>query len=132
MTAMTDQHRGEVDPVTMHHAADEEALDVELDLFNMPDEHALIMWRFGGYGTEANFPGARLATLFMLRGVGRSARKNLARVFASLAPHSGVRAVLALLLVVAVRPAPVALPTPAPRALSPQRRCHRPSPARAP
>ncbi|MCX4429464.1 hypothetical protein [Streptomyces mirabilis] len=118
--------------MTLPHGADEDALDVELDPFDMTDEHALIMWRFGGFGTAENFPGARLAMLRMLRGTGRSTRKALARIFASLAPHSGVRAVLALLLVVAVRPAPVALPTPTPRALSPQRRCHRPSPARAP
>lgn len=118
--------------MTLPHGPDADALDVELDLFDMSDEHALLMWRFGGYGTAENFPGARLATLRMLRGTGRSTRRTLARIFASLAPHSGVRAVLALLRVLAIRPAPVALPAPTPRALSPQRRSHRLTPARAP
>lgn len=132
MPTTTDQHRGEVDPVAMPTSKDTGGFDAEFDLFEMDDDHALIMWRFGGYGTAENFPGARLAMLFMLRGESRSSRKALARVFASLAPRAGIRAVLALLRVLAVRPAPVAVPAPAPRALSPQRRCHRFTPARAP
>jgi hypothetical protein len=128
MTATTDQQRGEVDPVALPNTRGTDALA----LLDMDDEHALILWRFGGYGTREDFPGARLATLRMLRGVDRSGRKAMARVFASLAPHSGVRAVLALLRVLAIRPAPVALPAPAPRALTPQRGWHRSTPARAP
>ena len=128
MTTTTEQTREGVDPVAMPNVKGADALD----LLDMNDEHALILWRFGGFGTREDFPGARLATLFMLRGVDRSGRKALARVFASLAPHSGVRAVLALLRVLAIRPAGVVLPAPAPRALSPQRRCHRLTPARAP
>lgn len=113
------------------------------NLLKMDDEHALILWKWGGYGTPENFPGARLATLFMLKGHNKKGRRNLARCFAELAPHSGARAVLALLgaltrRVLAVllslvdRPAGIALPAPAPRALAPQRRCHRLTPARAP
>lgn len=124
----TDQERGEVDPVALPNVKGADALD----LLNMSDDHALILWRFGGYGSREDFPGARRATLAMLRGVDRSARKALARIFASLAPHSGVRAVLALLRVLAHRPAPIALPAPAPRALTPQRGWHRLTPARAP
>lgn len=117
-----------MDPVAMPSVKGSDALD----LLNMSDDHALILWRFGGYGTREDFPGARRATLLMLRGVDRSARKALARIFVSLAPRSGVRAVLALLRVLAHRPAPIALPAPAPRGLAPQRRCHRLTPARAP
>lgn len=102
------------------------------DLLDLDDEHAEILWRLGGYGSREDFPGARVATLRMIRGIDRPARRALARLFASLAPHSGIRAVVALLRALTSRPAPVALPAPAPRALSPQRRCHRLTPARAP
>lgn len=117
-----------MDPVALPNVRGADALD----LLSMGDEHALTLWRFGGYGTREDFPGARRATLAMLRGVDRSGRRALARVFASLAPRSGVRAVLALLRVLTIRPAGIALPAPAPRALASQRRCHRLTPARAP
>lgn len=132
MTATTDQEREEVDWVAVPTAQEAEALDVELDLFDLDDEHALLLWRFGGYGTAENFPGARIAILTMMRGTSRSTRKDLARIFASLAPHAGFRAVLALLYVMVARPAPVSPPAPAPRVLAPQRRCGRLTPARAP
>ncbi|MEU8765039.1 hypothetical protein [Streptomyces sp. NPDC048659] len=103
-----------------------------VDLFNLSHEDALILWKFGGYGTEADFPGVRVATLLMLHGKDRGGRRHLARLFASLAPHAGVRVVLAVLRFLAARPAPIAVPAPAPRALSSQRRHHRIAPARAP
>ena len=112
-------------------------------LLKMDDETARCLWKWGGYGTSENFPGARYAALLMLKGYDREGRRSLARCFADLAPHSGASAVLALLgaltrRVLAVllslvdRSAPIALPAPEPRALAPQRRCHRLTPARAP
>ncbi|MBT2395939.1 hypothetical protein [Streptomyces sp. ISL-100] len=103
-----------------------------MDLMNLSEEDALVLWYYGGYGSRESFPGARLAALLMLRGVNESGRKTLARVFASLSPHSGIRAVLALLRSLANQPAPIALPAPALRVLAPQRRCHRFTPTRAP
>ncbi|MGC4979025.1 hypothetical protein ACLQ2D_39950 [Streptomyces sp. DT199] len=113
------------------------------DLLKMDEETARLLWKWGGHGTPENFPGARLAPVLMLRGYDKEGRQTLARMFADLAPHSGASAVLALLgsltrrvlavlLSLADRPSPIALPAPEPRALSPQRRCHRLTPARAP
>lgn len=102
------------------------------DLMNMSEEDALVLWYYGGYGTRENFPGARVATLLMVRGFNASGRKALARLFASLGPNSGIRAALALLRSLANRPAPIALPAPTLRALAPQRRYHRLTPTRAP
>lgn len=110
----------------------EEEVTAPVDLLNLDDGDALILWTYGGYGTRDDFPGARLATLFMLQGTDRAGRRGLARLFASLAPHVGIRAVLALLRALTHRPARIALPSLPPRALSPQRRCHRFTPARAP
>ncbi|MFF6873692.1 hypothetical protein [Streptomyces sp. NPDC012450] len=101
-------------------------------MLNMSEEDAEILWKYGGYGSRAPFPGARLAVLFMLRGNDKAGRRGLARLFASLAPHHAVRIVLAVLRFLAARPAPIAVPAPAPRVLSSQRRHHRIAPARAP
>jgi hypothetical protein len=125
---MTERTGEGVDPVALPNVKGADALD----MLNLTEEDALILWRYGGYGTPENFPGARLAPLFMLRGVDKAGRRAMARLFASLAPHAGIRAVLALLRALTIRPALIALPAPAPLALSPQRRCHRFSPARAP
>jgi hypothetical protein len=139
VAATDDQERGEVTPWTPHRVRGEAAHN----LLKMDDETARCLWKWGGYGTPENFPGARLAALFMLVGRDKGGRRSLARMFAELAPHSGARAVLALLrtltrrvlavlLSLVSRPAGIALPAPAPRALAPQRRCHRLTPARAP
>ncbi|MCW5254717.1 hypothetical protein [Streptomyces sp. SHP 1-2] len=98
----------------------------------MPEEHARILWTLGGFGTREDFPGVRAAAVRMLQGVTASARRSLARFFASLAPRQGVTALAALLHSLAGRPVGIPLPVPAPRSLSPQRRCHRFTPARAP
>ncbi|NEE38378.1 hypothetical protein G3M53_74900 [Streptomyces sp. SID7982] len=104
----------------------------EVDLLNLSEEDALILWYHGGYGSREDFPGARVATLRMIRGVSRSARRGLARAFAALAPSSAVRALSALLRALTARPAGVALPAPAPVRLTPQGRFNRFTPARAP
>ncbi|WP_121832815.1 hypothetical protein [Streptomyces sp. S1] len=103
-----------------------------LDMLNMSNEDAEILWRYGGYGSRENFPGARLATLFMLRGVDKAGRRGLARLFASLAPHHAVRLVLAVLFALAVRPAPAPLPALPPLPLTTKERWHRLTPTRAP
>lgn len=101
-------------------------------LHTMTDEDARILWVFGGYGDHDDFPGARVAVVRMVRGVAPTARRALARHFASLSPREAVAALAALLRALAVRPAGVPLPIAAPLAMSPQRRCHRLTPARAP
>lgn len=97
---------------------------------NMSEEEAQILWKCNGY--EAEFPGRVRAILYMVQGVTRRALRSLAEFFASLAPHSGAVALAALLRILTIRPAGIALPAPAPRSMSPQRRCHRLTPARAP
>lgn len=119
-------------PVGLVDTEAQDIFDVELDLFDLDDEHVLLLWRFGGHGTEEDFPGARIAILSMVRGTSRSTRRDLARIFASLAPHFGFRAVLALLWALVTRPAPIPCPAPAPRVLSAQRGWTRLTPARAP
>ncbi|WP_225805302.1 hypothetical protein [Streptomyces sp. NK15101] len=104
-----------------------------LDMLNMSDEDAAILWKFGGYAASRGpFPGARLATLFMLRGNDRAGRRGLARLFASLAPHHAVRLVLAVLFALAFRPAPAPLPALPPLPLTTKERWHRLTPTRAP
>ncbi len=106
-----------------------------LDMFlRMTEEEFLIIWRFGGFrGRPPQDVDRRIVA--MVKGMTPRARRSVARAFvrafASLRPQ--VRAALAALLLALVnRPAGIALPAPAPRALSPQRRCHRLTPARAP
>lgn len=101
-------------------------------LDDMTNREALVLWTFGGYGPAESFPGVRLARVLMFRGVDNKGRRAMARMFADLAPHTAARLVLALLLVLTIRPAGIALPAPAPIRLSPQRRSHRFTPARAP
>lgn len=102
------------------------------DFADWSEFEGLTLWTRLGYGTPEDFPGPELAALRMLRGVDAGGRRTLGRLFASLAPHPALRLLLVVLLTFVVRPAGVALPAPAPRALSPQRRCHRLTPARAP
>ena len=106
-----------------------------LEMFlRMSEEEFLIVWRFGGWqGLPPQDVDRRIVA--MVKGMTPAARRAVARAFvrafASLRPE--VRAALAaLLLTLTGRPAGVSLPAPAPRALSPQRRCHRLTPARAP
>lgn len=77
------------------------------ELLDMPEEHARIVWKWGGFGDEHDFPGARVALARMLRGVTPAARRQLARHFASLAVRRGPLAALALLrLVLPLAPVP--------------------------
>lgn len=106
-----------------------------LEMFlRMSEEEFLILWRFGGFhGRPPQDVDRRIVA--MVKGMTPRARRDVGRAFvrafASLRPQ--VRAALvALLLSLVGRPAGIALPAPAPRALSPQRRCHRLTPARAP
>lgn len=99
---------------------------------DMTEEDARVLWTHGGFGTPDDFPGTRVAVLRMLRPGTASALRSLGQHFAALAPRAGVVALAALLRALAPRPTGIALPAPAPVRLSPQRRCHRLTPARAP
>ena len=100
----------------------------------MTEAEVMTLWRWGGF--EGTPPRGRDRLICaMVQGVTRSGRRSVGRAFvrAFTALRPEVRAaLLALLLVLQVRPAGIPLPAPAPRALSPQRRCHRFTPARAP
>ncbi|MFE5809447.1 hypothetical protein [Streptomyces sp. NPDC056491] len=102
------------------------------DFADWSEEEALILWANLGYGDRQNFPGVRLAALFMLHGVDAGGRRMLGRLFASLAPHPALRLLLVLLLALTNRPARIASPAPAPLALTSQRRSLRITPSRAP
>lgn len=67
------------------------------ELLDMPEEHARIIWRCGGFGDDHDFPGVRVMLARVLQPVTRTARRYLARHFASLAVRRGPRAALALL-----------------------------------
>lgn len=101
---------------------------------SMTEEDARVMWKYGGFGGTGgeDFPGTRVAIVRMLRAVTASGRRRLARFFASLSPRSAVLALAALLRTLTLRPAGVTLPAPATRTLTPQGRCYRLTPARAP
>jgi len=106
-----------------------------LDMFlRMTEEECLILWKWGGYGGHPPQDVDR-RIVAMVKGMSPAGRRSVARAFVraftSLRPE--VRAALAALLLSLVgRPAGIALPAPAPCSLSPQRRCHRLTPARAP
>jgi hypothetical protein len=106
-----------------------------LELFlGMTEAEISIIWRFGGFEGTPPQDRDRLVVA-MVRGMSKDGRRSVGRAFvrafASLRPE--VRAALvAFLLALVIRPAGVALPAPAPRALTSQRRCHRLTPARAP
>lgn len=110
-------------------------VDRLLEMFlRMTEEEFLILWRFGGYeGLPPQDVDRRIVA--MVKGMTPRARRDVARAFvrAFTSTRPRVRAALvALLLALVGRPAGIALPAPAPRALAPQRRCHRLTPARAP
>ena len=101
---------------------------------SMTEAEITILWRFGGFRGRPPQDRDRLIVA-MVKGMTPAGRRAVARAFVraftSLRPE--VRAaLLVLLLTLTGRPAEVALPAPAPRALAPQRRCHRFTPARAP
>jgi hypothetical protein len=100
----------------------------------MTEDEFLIIWRFGGYsGLPPKDVDRRIVA--MVKAVTPRGRRDVGRAFvrAFTSTRPQVRAALvALLLALVGRPVGIALPAPTPRALSPQRRCHRPSPARAP
>lgn len=124
MTATT---RGEVRIV--------QSPDRLLEMFlHMTEEEFLILWKWGGYGGHPPQDVDR-RIVAMVKGMTPRARREVARAFVraftSLPPQ--VRAALvAFLLSLGIRPAGIALPAPAPRALATQGRWHRLTPARAP
>lgn len=110
--------------------------DALLRMFlDMTEAEATVIWRFG-LGLEGTPPqDVDRRIVAMVKGMTPRARRDVARAFvrafASRCPR--VLAALALLLLsLTVRPAGIPLPAPAPRALAPQRRWQRLTPARAP
>ncbi|WP_405546646.1 hypothetical protein OG590_40535 (plasmid) [Streptomyces goshikiensis] len=101
-------------------------------LEEMTEAEARCLWTWGGYEDHRPFPGRQLALLLMFAPADRGGARMLARFFARMAPHAGLLLVAALLRVAANRPHPIALPALAPAGMSPQRRYHRITPARAP
>ncbi|KPC66463.1 MULTISPECIES: hypothetical protein [Streptomycetaceae] len=106
-----------------------------LEMFlRMTEEEFLIIWRFGGYeGLPPQDVDRRIVA--MVKGMTPAGRRSVARAFvrAFAALPVQVRAALvAFLLSLGIRPAGIALPAPAPRALTPQRGWLRLTPARAP
>jgi hypothetical protein len=112
-----------------------QSLDRLLDMFlRMTEEEFLILWKWGGYhGHPPKDVDRRIVA--MVKGMTPRARREVARAFVraftSLSPKA-LAALVAFLLALVNRPAGIALPAPAPRALAAQRRCHRLTPARAP
>ncbi len=97
----------------------------------LTEEEARVLWTWGGFGEPEAFPGVRLAVLQMVQAVTSTARRWLGRYFASLAPHSGVRAVLALLGSRRSRfPARIPVPVPAPVRMTSQRQRSTVAPSR--
>ncbi|MEV4500274.1 hypothetical protein AB0J84_31865 [Micromonospora arborensis] len=70
------------------------------NFMEMPAEYARILWRHGGWGTDADFPGRTAALFRMVRGVTPAGRRTLGRHFAALAVHcpAAVVALLRLIL----------------------------------
>ncbi|MFF4963241.1 hypothetical protein ACFY2Z_40975 [Streptomyces sp. NPDC001222] len=100
------------------------------------DDQLGIIWRFSGLGEmtgdpEAPFPGRREMAKF-LQPIPGSWRDVLRRAVRTAGNRRDLAALVALLRTLTLRPVGIALPLPAPLALSPQRRCHRFDPARAP
>ncbi|WP_405802275.1 hypothetical protein [Streptomyces sp. NBC_01506] len=109
--------------------------DRVLEMFlRMSEEEFLILWKFGGYrGAPPQDVDRRIVA--MVHGMTKSGRRSVGRAFVraftALPPYLRA-ALVAFLLTLVHRPAPIALPAPAPRALASQGRCHRLTPARAP
>lgn len=105
-------------------------------LSRFSDEQLGIVWKFSGLGEltgdpEAPYPGRREMAKFLvpIRG---SWRDILRRAVRTAGNRRDLAALAALLRTLTLRPAGIPLPLPAPLAMSPQRRCHRFDPARAP
>lgn len=104
---------------------------------HMTDEQAEILWRFGGFGFDPETgesqpcPGPRGLARFLVP-ISGSWRDILRRAIRTAGNRRERAALVALLRTLTMRPAGIPLPPPAPLALSPQRRCHRFDPARAP
>jgi hypothetical protein len=105
-------------------------------LSRFSDEQLSVVWRFSGLGEltgdpAAPYPGRREMAKFLqpIPGSWRDILRRAVRTLANRPEHAALRALLRALV---IRPAGIPLPAPAPRALSPQRRCHRLTPARAP
>lgn len=99
---------------------------------DMSPEDLMIIWTWGGFQGEPPTDPDR-AALHMLRGVSKSARRQLARafvrVFAALPPRSRA-ALLALLRSRAVRPVRIPAPAPAPVRMTSQRQRSTVAPSR--
>jgi len=105
-------------------------------LSRFSDDQLGTLWKFSGLGEltgdpAAPFPGRREMAKF-LQPIPGSWRDILRRAVRTMGNRPNVAALLVLLRALVNRPAGIPLPAPAPRALSPQRRCHRLTPARAP
>ena len=105
-------------------------------LSRFSDEQFGIVWKFSGLGEltgdpEAPYPGRREMAKFLvpIRG---SWRDILRRAVRTAGNRRDLAALVDLLRTLTVRPVGIPLPTLALLDLSPQWRCHRPVPARAP
>lgn len=105
-------------------------------LSRFSDDQLGIIWKFSGLGEltgdpQAPYPGRTVMARF-IQPIPGSWRDILRRAVRTMGNRPELAALRALLLSLVNRPAGIALPAPAPLALSPQRRCHRFTPARAP
>lgn len=101
------------------------------------DEELETVWRFGGFGFDPQtgestpYPGRQTVARF-LEPIPNSWRDILRRAVRTKGTRPNLAALLAMLRTLTMRPVGIPLPAPAPLNLSPQWRCHRPIPARAP
>lgn len=102
------------------------------------DEQLAIVWKFSGLGFDPEtrqvtpYPGREIMVKFV-QPIPGSWRDILRRAVCSMGNRRDLLALLALLRqVVTGYVPPVPHSAPAPRTLTPQRRCHRLTPARAP
>ncbi|MFF4709776.1 hypothetical protein [Streptomyces sp. NPDC001297] len=102
------------------------------------DDQLAIVWKFSGLGYDpetqqvAPYPGRHVMVKFV-QPIPGSWRDILRRAVRTMGNRRDLLALLALLRqVVTAYVPPVPNPAPTPRVLSPQRRCHRIAPARAP
>ncbi|MFF3617557.1 hypothetical protein [Streptomyces sp. NPDC002580] len=92
------------------------------------DEQLAIVWKFGGFAGP--FPGRSVMAKFLqpIPGSWRDVLRRAVRTMANRPELAALRALLSAVL--REFAAPVPHPVPAPRALSPQERCHRCTPVR--
>jgi hypothetical protein len=105
-------------------------------LSRFSDDQLGILWKWGGLGELTGDPAApypgRVVMARFIQPIPGSWRDILRRAVRTMGNRPELAALRSLLLSLLSRPAGIALPAPAPLALSPQRRCHRFTPARAP